>query len=143
MTRDLVRNNEFKVLKSVLDVGLIQVCYKILRILVSHIDRDIELEEGMRDFIQSNNNNQESISSLPQATYRSPRSNKSKFNLMNLSLGAIELAKNMSQILMDLSSICINSPDPEQSMGMIYYLIKKTEFLKILKQSIFLVDLDV
>ena len=96
MTRDLVKNFEFKVLKSVLEIGLIQVCQKVLWILVSHIDKDIEINEGMRDFIYSNNNENDSTGSLPKATYLSPRSDKTKFDLMNLSLGAIELAKNMS-----------------------------------------------
>lgn len=68
ITKDLVKNFEFKVLKSVLEIGLIKVCEKVLWILVSHIDKDIEVNEGMRDFIYSNNENG-STGSLPKALY--------------------------------------------------------------------------
>jgi len=154
MVQNLVQNYKFKILKSLIESGLIKLCQKILYYFISLVDGSFKMpnedDNLVQDFIQLNmpvdsrnfSNSIPQIAALPNSQ-TSMKSKRTNFDLLTLSSGAIQLAKNMTQILLDLSSIYRNSPEPEQSIAMIYHLVLKTDYLNILKSSMFLIDLDV
>ena len=124
MVQNLVQNYKFKILKSLIESGLIKLCQKILYYFISLVDGSFKMpnedDNLVQDFIQLNmpvdsrnfSNSIPQIAALPNSQ-TSMKSKRTNFDLLTLSSGAIQLAKNMTQILLALSSIYRNSPEPE------------------------------
>jgi len=154
MIQNLVANHQFKILKSLIESGLVKLCQKILMKFIALVDGNFKMnneqDDVVQDFIQLNlaSDSRNNSNSVPQLALFPNQKDSSdplmcNFDLLSLNSGAIQLAKNMTKILLELSLICCNSPDMKQSIAMIYYLVQKTSYLNILKCSMFLIDLDV
>lgn len=123
-TKELSANQKVKILKASIEYGLIQLCRNLLNTLIKWEDNDDKESKG-GELTGTGEGDEDKESECD------------KIDLLKYKTGTIELFRNVSLILVNLSKICSFSQDQETaaySLKFMEFLMIRTDYLAILKE---------